>query len=107
LAPVQVAVLPVGPDQDPSARAITDDLLAAGLRPRLDVDGSLGARVRASRERREPIIAVVGAREAAAGTVHARDVGRGLEMELARDQFVDAVRAAYLSRNGVIWPKAP
>ena len=104
LAPVQVAVLPVGPDQDPPARELNDDLLAAGLRPRLDVAGSLGARVRASRERREPIIAVVGAREAAAGTVHAHDVGRGLELELARDQFVDAVRTAYAHRDGVSWP---
>ena len=46
LAPVQVCVLPVGPEQDEAARRLADDLIAAGLRPRLDTGGSLGARVR-------------------------------------------------------------
>src|SRR6202000_3434616 len=35
LAPVQVCVLPVGPQQDEAARELQDRLLAAGLRPRL------------------------------------------------------------------------
>ena len=104
LAPVQVAVLPVSPVQDAPARALADDLLAAGLRPRLDVDGSLGARVRASRERREPVIAVIGAKEAAAGTVQARDVAHGLELEMPCVEFVSAVRAAHAGRCAVVWP---
>jgi threonyl-tRNA synthetase len=103
LAPVQVAVLPVAPDQDGTARALADDLLAAGLRPRLDVDGSLGARVRASRARREPVIAIVGAREAAAGTVQAREVAHGFELELPRDEFVSAMRAAHTGRCAPVW----
>src|SRR3954470_18412632 len=65
LAPVQVCVLPVGPAQDAYARALVDDLCAAGLRPRLDTDGSLAARIRHSRERRDALIAVVGPDEAA------------------------------------------
>jgi hypothetical protein len=44
LAPVQVCVLPVSPGQDEAARRLADGLLAAGLRPRLDTGGSLGAR---------------------------------------------------------------
>ena len=104
LAPVQVAVLPVSPDQDAPARALADDLLAAGLRPRLDVDGSLGARVRASRERREPVIAVIGVKEAAAGTVRARDIAHGLEREVTRDAFVSAVRVAHAGRCAAVWP---
>ena len=106
LAPVQVAVLPVGADQDPPARALTDELLAAGLRPRLDVDGSLGARMRASRLRREPVIAIVGAKEAAAGTVQVRDLTNGLEQALPRRAFVDALRAAHADRGEVRWPPA-
>ena len=39
LAPVQVCVLPVSPGQDEAARRLADGLLAAGLRPRLDVAG--------------------------------------------------------------------
>jgi threonyl-tRNA synthetase len=104
LAPVQVAVLPVSADQDGPARALADDLLAAGLRPRLDVEGSLGARVRASRERREPVIAVIGAREAAAGTVQARDVGRGVELEPSCPEFIAALRDAHADRGPIVWP---
>jgi threonyl-tRNA synthetase len=104
LAPVQVAVLPVSPVQDAPARALADDLLAAGLRPRLDVDGSLGARVRASRERREPVMAIIGAKETVAGTVQAQDVARGLELELRYDEFVNALHAAHAGRCAVVWP---
>ena len=46
LAPVHVRVLPVGADHDAAARRLVDDLIAAGLRARLDTDGSVGARVR-------------------------------------------------------------
>ena len=104
LAPSQVAVLPVSPDQDAPARALADDLLASGLRPRLDIDGSLGARIRASREHREPVIAVVGAKEAAAGTVQVREFAHGLELEVPSDEFVRAVRAAHTGRRAVVWP---
>ncbi|MET0580106.1 MAG: His/Gly/Thr/Pro-type tRNA ligase C-terminal domain-containing protein, partial [Ilumatobacteraceae bacterium] len=107
LAPVQVAVLPVGPDQDGPARALGDDLLAAGLRPRLDVDGSLGARIRTSRERREPVIAIIGAKEAAAGTVQVRDVAAGRQLELSPADLVTALRAAHAGRAPVVWPSSP
>src|SRR5207244_3378263 len=48
LAPVQVEVLPVGPDQDADAHAFLDELHAAGIRAAIDADGTLGARIRAS-----------------------------------------------------------
>ena len=106
LAPIQAAVLPVSPEQDGAARALADHLLAAGLRPRFDADGSLGARVRESRRRREPVIAVIGAAEASAGTVQARDVGAGTEVELAGEQFVEAMREAHRGRRPVPWPSS-
>jgi len=42
LAPVQACVMPVGLVQDSAARALVDTLIVAGLRRRLEVDGSLG-----------------------------------------------------------------
>ena len=104
LAPVQVAVLAVGPDHDAPARDLADALLAAGLRPRLDVDGSLGARIRVSRERREPLIAIIGEQEVAAGTVHVRDVARGIEVDVRHDELVESLRAAHAGRHAVRWP---
>ena len=71
-APVQVEVLPVGPEQVPAAEAFRRDCMAAGLRAQLVSDGSLGARIRDSVRRKVPYAAVVGPREAAGGLVSLR-----------------------------------
>ncbi|OIJ27197.1 threonine--tRNA ligase [Nocardioides luteus] len=102
LAPVQLAVLPVSPAQDDAARALVDALVAEGLRPRLDPDGSLGARIRDSRRRREPLIAVIGASEAETGEVQVRDVAAGAERRLAVAGLVAAMKEAYVSRAGEV-----
>ncbi|EGD42962.1 threonine--tRNA ligase [Nocardioidaceae bacterium Broad-1] len=104
LAPVQLAVLPVSSSQDRAARALVDALVAEGLRPRLDPEGSLGARIRESRRRREPLIAVIGAVEAEAGEVQVRDVAAGVERRVGAADLVEAVKAAYASRAvGISW----
>ena len=105
LAPVQVCVLPVSPGQDEAARRLADGLLAAGLRPRLEVDGSLGARIRRSRRRRDHLIAVLGQAEAAAGTVRVTDVTAGLEREVGEALLIRLARDAYAARRPhVDWP---
>lgn len=98
LAPTQLAVLPVSPGQDAAARALVDALVAEGLRPRLDPDGSLGARIRESRRRREPLIAVIGSAEAESGEVQVRDVGAGVERRIPVADLVREVKEAYVSR---------
>lgn len=104
LAPAQVAVLPVSADQDAAARWLVDALLAEGLRPRLDAGGSLGARIRESRRRREPLIAVIGSVEADAGQVQVRDVAAGVERRVDVADLVAVMKAAYVSRAvGVSW----
>ena len=106
LAPVQVCLLPVGPAQDEAARRLADALLAAGLRPRLAPEGSLGARVRESRQRRDNLIAVIGESEAAAGTVAVTDVGGGFRGAVSEDAFVRLVADAYRGRYPqVSWPR--
>ncbi|GIG85718.1 threonine--tRNA ligase [Plantactinospora endophytica] len=79
-APVQVRVLPVGPEQVAAAEEFRRACVLAGLRAELVVDGSLGARIREAAQRRVPYAAVLGAREVAAGQValRLRD-GRGLD----------------------------
>ncbi|MGW4465639.1 threonine--tRNA ligase [Micromonospora sp. NPDC004704] len=71
-APVQLEVLPIGPEQYDVAAALTRTAVQAGLRAELAPDGSLGARVRASARRRVPYAAVIGPREAAEGLVSLR-----------------------------------
>ncbi|MFE7228403.1 threonine--tRNA ligase [Nocardioides sp. NPDC057577] len=102
LAPSQIAVLPVSASQDAAARGLVDALVAEGLRPRLDPGGSLGARIRESRRRREPLIAVIGGVEADAGEVQVRDVARGLERRVLVADLVRVMKEAYVSRAGSV-----
>ncbi|GAB3143761.1 threonine--tRNA ligase [Micromonospora sonneratiae] len=71
-APEQVVVLPVGAEQYDVAQAFARDCLAAGLRARSALDGSVGARIRDAAVRKVPYVAVLGAREAADGRVSLR-----------------------------------
>jgi threonyl-tRNA synthetase len=105
LAPVQVCVLPVGPAQDAAARRLADALLAAGLRPRLEPDGSLGARIRQSRQRRDHLIAVIGESEDAAGTIAVTDAGAGFRGAVGQADFIRLAGEAYRGRcRQVNWP---
>jgi threonyl-tRNA synthetase len=105
LAPTQVCVMPVNEAQDDPVRALLDQLSAAGLRARLEIDGSLGGRIRASRQRRDCLIAVIGPAEAAARQVQVTDIAAGFRGLLRQRSFVDAVQKAYASRAAhVEWP---
>jgi threonyl-tRNA synthetase len=105
LAPAQVCVLPVSPGQDEAARRLADGLLAAGLRPRLDAGGSLGARVRHARQRRDHLIAVIGEAEAAAGTVRVTDVAAGFAGAVGEERLIGLVSDAYAARRPHVgWP---
>jgi threonyl-tRNA synthetase len=99
LAPVQVCVLPVGPGQDQAARRLTDALLAAGLRSRLELDGSLGARIRETRQRRDCLIVIIGQSEAAAGTVQVIDIGADFRTEIGEADLIRLVQVAHRERS--------
>jgi len=71
-APLQVAVLPVGAGQDQQARELAGRCLVEGLRVQEVREGSLGARIRELAVRKVPYVAVIGAREAASGSVSLR-----------------------------------
>ncbi len=90
-APVQVVALPVADPQSDAAHSFARACLAAGLRAEASVEGSLGARIREGRL--VPFLAVIGAREDAAGAVSLR-LRDG--QELPARPVADAV--AYLTR---------
>jgi threonyl-tRNA synthetase len=98
LAPVQVCVLPVAAGHDAAARRVVDDLIAAGLRARLETAGSLGARVRSSRQRRDHLIAVVGDAEVADESVQVTDIASGFRGSVKVAALIGLVRSAYENR---------
>jgi len=104
LNPVQLRVLPVSEQADPVARRFAEDLIAAGLRAELDMEGSLGARIRASRERRDYAFAVIGEAEIGDGSVQVTDAFTGWRGGLPRERAVAILAEAYAARADPAWP---
>jgi threonyl-tRNA synthetase len=78
LAPEQVRVLPISDAQAPAARALHERLRAAAIRSHLDDrSDTLNYRIRDGELHKVPYMAVVGQREADAGTVAVRARGAG------------------------------
>src|SRR5882762_7890581 len=78
LAPEQVRVLPIADAQAPAARALHERLRAAGIRSHLDErNDTLNYRIRDGELQKIPYMAVVGQREAEAGSVAVRGRGEG------------------------------
>ncbi|MCE2398488.1 MAG: threonine--tRNA ligase [Gemmatimonadetes bacterium] len=89
LAPVQVRVLPVSEQWDGSAAELVAQLSAVGLRVELDQRDTLGYRIRAAETIKVPYMAIVGEREAEAGTVAVRARGaRRKQVAMERGEFV-------------------
>ncbi|MEV0902998.1 threonine--tRNA ligase [Actinoplanes sp. NPDC049802] len=91
-APVQLAVLPVGAGQDEAAGGFLRDALDAGLRAEAERGGSVGARVR--KHRKVPYLAVIGAREAADGSVALRPRDGGRPVPMPRAEAIALIGAA-------------
>jgi len=98
-APVQLAVLPISEPQVESARGLVLEAIDRGLRAELagPEHGTLGARIRSNRL--VPYLAVVGAREAAAGEASLRlRTGRQLPAVPA-DEMLARIGAVVTARR--------
>jgi threonyl-tRNA synthetase len=90
LAPEQVRVLPIADTQLAAARALTERLGRAGIRVHLDERSeTLNYKIRDAETQKIPYMAVVGQREADAGTVAVRLRGEGKkQVVLPVDEFL-------------------
>jgi len=100
LAPVQVRVLPVSEKAAEYATRVAGACRAAGLRAEADRrNEKLGYKVREAQLEKVPVVAVVGEREAAAGTVAPRT--GGAQETVAVEAFVAATAAQARMPGGV------
>ena len=100
LAPEQVRVLPIGEDQHEAAAALTTRLRDAGLRAELHARETLNYRIREGELAKVPYLAVVGQREADAGTVAVRTRGAGTKQQvMPAEEFVAKVVAEARGRE--------
>src|SRR5712691_1575 len=101
LAPVQVRVLPVSEKAAAYATRVADACRAAGLRAEADLrNEKLGYKVREAQLEKVPVVAVVGEREAAAGTVAPRTEGAA-QAAVPLDVFVARTAAEARVPGGV------
>jgi threonyl-tRNA synthetase len=82
LAPEQVRVLPIGEGQHDAAEQVTRRMRDAGLRAEMDSRETLNYRIREGELAKVPYLAVIGQREAEAGTVAVRTRGAGNKQEV-------------------------
>ncbi len=100
LAPEQVRVLPISDDLAPQAREVTDRMKRAGIRARLDDrSDTLNYRIREGELGKIPYMAVLGKREAEAGTLAIRVRGTGKKQEVvSTESFIERVVSEIKSR---------
>jgi threonyl-tRNA synthetase len=100
LAPEQVRVIPITDDQITAANDVADRFRAAGIRVSVDERSeTLNYRIRDAEMMKVPFMAVVGKREAEAGTVAVRQRGAGKKQEILEVQaFMDRLQALIRSR---------
>lgn len=100
VSPEQVRVLPITDDVVPSADELNAQLRAAGIRSHVDRRAQkLGYKIRDAELQKVPYMAVVGEKEAQAGTVAVRQRGAGKKQEVRdREAFIAAVVAEAASR---------
>ncbi|HEY7567674.1 MAG TPA: threonine--tRNA ligase [Gemmatimonadaceae bacterium] len=93
MAPEQVRVLPISDDLAPQAGEVTERMKKAGIRARMDDrSDTLNYRIREGELMKIPYMAVLGKREAEAGTLAIRVRGTGKKQEIvSTDSFIERV----------------
>jgi len=101
LAPEQVRVLPISDVQAPAARQLRERLGAAGIRAHLDERNEmLNYKIRDAETHKVPYMAVVGQREADAGSVAVRVRGEGKkQVVLPVDEFLEKLKEEVRTRG--------
>jgi threonyl-tRNA synthetase len=100
LSPVHVLALPISDGEVGLAGKLVDACGAAGLRAEVDDRAeSLGARIRAAQLAKVPYVAVIGAREAASGSVSARTRDGAQLADVPLAEFVRSVAETVNSRS--------
>ena len=100
LAPEQVRVLPISDKVAEYGKSVLEALQAAGLRAAIDArPEKIGAKIRSAQLDKVPVMLVVGAQEAEAGTVSYRDRVEGDTGALPLVAAIERLRAEVAART--------
>ncbi|HEX7900242.1 MAG TPA: threonine--tRNA ligase [Planctomycetota bacterium] len=103
LAPVQLAIIavsPVSPEIEAHARKLHQAALDAGLRVELDLSSdNISEKIKGREQMKVPYMAVVGAKEVAAGTVAVRRHKKGNQGTAKLEDFVAQLKGDVAAKN--------
>ena len=99
LSPTQVVVLPVGEVHQSYAKEVTEMLRSRGMRVEMEVDDSLGKRIRAAKVMKVPYTLVIGDKEIEAKTVTVESRDRGNEGAVALHEAVQKLQDEISNRG--------
>jgi threonyl-tRNA synthetase len=100
LSPHQVCLLPVSGDRHgAAAQDLAGRLAARGIRARVLADGTLGNRIRRSRQQRDSYLAILGDAEIAADSISLVERGAGGNMVLPAERFAELLAEEIRARS--------
>jgi threonyl-tRNA synthetase len=93
-------VLPISDDLTPQASDAVAKMKAAGIRAAIDTHDTLNYRIREAELMKVPYMAVIGRREAEAGTLAVRTRGAGKKQDIVLvAEFIERVRGEIVARS--------
>jgi threonyl-tRNA synthetase len=98
LAPVQVSLLAVTDAVMPYVDEIAQNMREKGIRVEVTGGMSIGKAIRNAEKAKMPVMCIVGAREAEAGTLSVRTYADGELGVMSAEQVIETVAAAAASR---------
>lgn len=95
LSPEQGVIIPIGAEQAEYAESVLEIMRRSGLRVRLDGrKETLNKRIKAATLRKVPFIIVIGAREAEAGRLSIRTIGKRSQEEMEVSEYIRRMKEA-------------
>ena len=101
LAPVQVAVLPIGKEHKTFAKALHDKFMKEGIRSEIDErEDTIGSKIRDAQLMKVPYMLAVGKNEIESGRLNVRD-RKGKLVMMNIDEFIKQVKTMIKEKNQI------
>jgi len=94
LAPVQIAIIPVGAGHQEFAKKMADEFVELGLRAEVDeANETVGNKIRRAEKTKAPYMLVIGDKEMGGEKLNVRIKGQKEVVEMGKDEFTERVKS--------------
>ncbi len=99
MAPVQIAVLPIGEKHAEYAKKVSNALLENNFRVQVWQDDTLGKKIREAEMQKIPILIIIGDREIEANAVSVRERGVGDKGQVSLEKFISEIKEKIINKK--------